>query len=327
MTPIQKVATVLIGLGEEASAEILRHLRPDEVEAVAQAIAAMGPITSDEVDAALKEFEALFRAGKQSDAGGADFAREAVEKAVGTKRAGQIMSRVVSASPRTPIPKDFPLDRIAALLVREHPQVIALLLSRMRPEVAAGILSALPAEVRDDVAYRIATLGDIAPDILSELEQKLSSEIRALVAGQGAAVKGADRAAAILNLAGGSLERSVMKKLEAQDPDLAEKVRQKMFTFEDLAGLTDRDMQRLLQNADRKDLAVAMKLASDRLKERIFANLSKRVAAGLQEDVQLLGPMRRSEVEEAQRHILDLAHDLEEGGQVTLSRGDEERIT
>jgi flagellar motor switch protein FliG len=181
-----------------------------------------------------------------------------VEKALGPKKAQQIMSRVASAPPQTLIPKDFPLDRIAALLAKEHPQVIALLLSRTRPEVAAGVLSALPAEIRDDVAYRIATLGDVAPDILSELEQRLSAEIRALVSGGGMEMRGADRAAAILNRAGGSLEKSVLAKLEDQDPDLADQVRRKMFTFEDLAGLSDRDLQRLLQSADRRELALAL---------------------------------------------------------------------
>lgn len=320
MTPIQKVAAILIGLGEQAAAEILKHLRPEEIEAVTRAIASMKAVSQDETDAALQEFEALFRAGKQADAGGADFAREAVEKAVGPKKAQQIMSRVASPSPRTLIPKDFPLDRIAALMAKEHPQVIALLLSRMRPEVGAGVLSALPAEMRDDIAYRIATLGDVAPGLLADIEQKLSSEIRALVDGGGMEMKGSDRAAAILNRAGGALEKSVMAKLETSDPDLAEQLRRKMFTFENLAGLTDRDLQTLLQNADRKDLAMALKLASDRLKERMFANLSKRVAENLREDAQLLGPRRRSEVEEAQRRILDLVHELGESGRIELSQ-------
>ena len=326
MTPIQKVAAVLIGLGQEAAAEIMKRLQPDEVEAITQAIASVKAVSQDEIDAALKEFEALFRAGQRTDAGGADFAREAVEKAVGPKRAQQIMSRVASAPLRTLIPKDFPLDRIAALLAREHPQVIALLLSRMRPEVAAGVLSALPAEMRDDIAYRIATLGDVAPDLLADIEKKLSAEIRALVAGEGVEVKGAERAAAILNRAGGSLEKSVMAKLETQDPDLAEQLRQKMFTFDNLAGLTDRDLQTLLQSVDRKDLAMALKLASDQLKQRIFANLSKRVSESLREDTQLLGPRRKSEVEEAQRRILDLAHELGESGRIELSHEDEKKI-
>lgn len=326
MTPLQKVAAILIGLGEETTAKIMKYLQPDEVEAIAKAIASVKTVSQEDIEAALTEFEALFRAGQRTDLGGAEFAREAVEKAVGPKRAQQIMSRVATAPPRTLIPKDFPLDRIATLLAKEHPQAIALLLSRMRPEVAAGVLSALPAEIRDDVAYRIATLGDVAPDILSELEQKLSAEIRALVAGGGAEVKGADRAAAILNRAGSSLEQSILTKLAEKDPDLADQLRQKMFSFEDLSDLSDRDLQRLLQNADRKDLSLSMKLASDRLKGRILANLSRRVAAGLQEDIQLLGPRRKSEVEEAQRHILDLARELDAAGEITLSRGDEEKI-
>ncbi len=325
-TPLQKVAAILIGLGEEAAASILKHLQPDEVEALTGTIAAMGPLSPDEIDAALAEFEALFRAGQGTDAGGPAFAREVVEKAVGPKRAEQIMARIHTAPQRGLIPKGAPPDRIAALISKEHPQVIALLLARMAPDISSGVLNALPEEIRDDVAYRIATLKDVAPDVLKDLEKTLSAELRKLVSGEGVEVKGTDRAAAILNRAGGALEKSVLRKMEEKDPDLADQLRKKMFTFENLTDLSDRDLQRLLQNASRKELALAMKLASDRLRERIFANLSKRVAADLREDIQLLGPKRKSEVEEAQRHIVDLARELETEGQIDLSRGDEEMI-
>jgi flagellar motor switch protein FliG len=327
MTPIQKVAAILIGLGQETAARIMKHLHPEEVEAITKAIASMQAVSQEQIAEALAEFEALFRAGQRADAGGPEFAREALEKAVGPKRAQQIMARVESAvSQRGLIPKGIPPDRIAALINKEHPQVIALLLACMEPDTAAGVLNALPVEIRDDVAYRIATLDDVAPDALKDLQKNLSAEVRKLIAGEGVEVKGTDRAAAILNRAGSSLEQSVLTKLAERDPDLADQLRQKMFSFEDLADLSDRDLQKLLQNAGRKELTLAMKMASDRLKERVLANLSKRVAAGLQEDIQLLGPRRKSEVEEAQRHILDLARDLDAAGEIALSRGDEEKI-
>ncbi len=327
MTSLQKVAAILIGLGEETAAQIMKHLHPEEVEAIAKAIASTRTVSQEQIAEALAEFETLFRAGQRADAGGPEFAREAIEKAVGPRRAQQIMARVESAvSQRGLIPKGIPPDRVAALINKEHPQVIALLLACMDPDAAAGVLNALPIEIRDDVAYRIATLDDVAPDVLKDLQKNLSAEIRKLIAGEGVEVKGTDRAAAILNRAGSSLEKTVLAKLEEKDPDLADQLRQKMFSFEDLTGLSDRDLQRLLQNAGRKELTLAMKMASDRLRERILANLSRRVAAGLQEDVQLLGPRRKSEVEDAQRHILDLARELDAAGEITLSRGDEERI-
>lgn len=326
LTPLQKVAAILIGLGEEAAAQVMKYLQPDEVEAIVKTIASMKTVTPEEIEAALADFEALFRAGQRTDAGGLAFAREAVEKAVGPKRAEQILARVGTAPQRGLIPKGIPPDRIAALISKEHPQVIALLLACMEPDTAAGVLNALPVEIRDDVAYRIATLDDITPDVLKNLEKNLSAELRRLVAGEGVEVKGTDRAAAILNRASSALEKSVLRKMEEKDPDLADQLRQKMFTFEGLADLSDRDLQKFLQNAGRKELALAMKLASDRLRERIFANLSRRVAADLQEDIQLLGPRRKSEVEEAQRHIMDLARELEAAGEIDLSHGDEERI-
>ena len=325
MTPRQKVATILIGLGEDAVAEIMKHLREDEIEKIALAIASMGPVTSEVVDNALAEFEGLLRSGKTVDEGGIEFARDTVERVVGPKRAQKIMGRVTSVSEKSLVPKGIQPERVADLLQKEHPQVIALILSRMDPGISAGTLASLPSELQNDVAYRIATLGDVAPDILQDMEKNLSSELNALVSG-GVEVKGADRVAGILNRVGGTLERSVLERLEGEDPDLASRVREKMFTFEDLAGLTDRDLQELFKQVERGDLAVAMKLASDPLKGRILSNLSKRVAADLKGEVGMLGPRRRSEVEEAQIRIVNLAQELNSAGRIRISPEDEQML-
>ena len=318
MTPVEKVAAVLIGLGEETAAEVIKHLREDEVEKITGAIASLGTVTSEEIDQALSEFGTLLREVKSVHTGGPDFAREAVERAVGPEKAKRLMGR--AAPEGAPVPTGVPAERIALILKKEHPQVIALALSRMDARVAAGALSALPEQLRDDVAYRLATIEDVTPDVIRELDKNLSRELQSLATG-GTEVNGAERAAAILNVAGGSVERGVLRRLEAEDPELADRVRQKMFTFEDLADLKDRDLQRLLQNVDRNDLALALKSASDRLKERLLSNLSQRVAAGLKEDTEALGPRRRSEVEEAQLRIVSVGRDLDAAGEISMLRG------
>ena len=213
-------------------------------------------------------------------------------------------------------------SQVTPFIAQEHPQTISLILSQLDAAQAAGDLNGLPEEMQSDVAFRIAQTDNIAPQTLRELEDSLASELQAILSGQITEIGGPKAVAEILNQTGRSTEKAVLERLDAQDPELAEDVRNQMFVFDDVANLTDREIQMILREVDTKDLAVALKGGSEELQERIFGNVSERVGSMLKEEMQFSGPTRMSDVEEVQLRIVQTVRQLEEAGQVTIVRGD-----
>ncbi|MEW6756121.1 MAG: flagellar motor switch protein FliG [Candidatus Latescibacterota bacterium] len=211
-------------------------------------------------------------------------------------------------------------DQFAPFLSHEHPQTIALILSQLAPVQAAELLAQLPEAMQTDVAHRIATMESITPDVLQQIGEGLESSLRDILAGT-QDVGGPKVVADILNNAGSAVEKRVLDGMDAQDPLVAEAVRNLMFVFEDIAKLTDREVQTLLREVDRKDLVVALKAASDELKAKVLNNMSEQVRTSIQEEMEFLGPMRLAEVEEVQLRIVQQVRQLEEQGKVTIVRG------
>ena len=205
---------------------------------------------------------------------------------------------------------------------KEHPQTIALILTQLDPQQAAGILTGLSLEMQSEVAYRVARIGNISPQILRDLEESLTLDLEAIISGQVAEIGGPKAVAEILNQSGHSTEKAVIESIDAIDPELAEEVRKQMFVFEDLVNLTDRDIQLILREVDQNILSLALRGASDELKDRIFGNLSQRVATMLKEEMEFQGPARMSEIEEKQLEVIQTVKKLEEGGLLTIVRGD-----
>ena len=319
----QKIAILMISLGQETTAEVMKYLTDMEVEMIAQSISEMEVVTTEQEDEVLEEFEAMLLAGKYVSQGGMDFARGALEKALGPRKAQSLLDRVSSTTTSGfYMLRNVDPNQIIPFISKEHPQTISLIMSQLDSNQAAGVLNGLPEEMQADVAYRIAQMDNISPEVLRELEDSLANELEAILSGQITEIGGPKTVAEILNSTGRSTEKAVLERLDAQDPELAEEVRNQMFVFDDIANLTDREIQLILREVDSKDLAVALKGGSEELQERIFGNVSDRVGTMIKEEMQFSGPVRMSDVEEVQLRVVQTVRQLEEAGQVTIVRGD-----
>ena len=319
---LQKMAILMVALGQEASGQVMKFLNDVEIEEITQAIADLKSVAPQVMDRVLEEFEQHLLAGQWISQGGLDFARDILERAVGSRRAQEILDRVnTRVSSGFYILKNVAPQQIAPFIAYEHPQTVALILSQLEPDQAAGILYHLPEPVQADVAYRIATMDNITPAVLHQIEESLENSLRDLLGGN-QEVGGPKVVADILNLTGSSVEKTVLDHLDTTDPEVAEGIRNLMFVFSDLVKLTDREIQMVLKEVEQKDLVVALKAAEDELKDKILSNMSERVRQFIQEEMDFMGPMRLSEVEEVQLRIVQQVRQLEEQGQVTITRGD-----
>jgi flagellar motor switch protein FliG len=322
LTQQEAVAVVMVALGEEVSGEVMKHLSDYEIEEITQAIAGLKNVSVEVMDRIIEEFEALLMAGEWISQGGVDFARAALERAVGPRKAQEILDRITSQiSAGFYMLRNVPPDQIAPFISHEHPQSIALILSQLEADQASGILAQLPELLQSDVAYRIATMENITPNVLKEIEESLEESLRDMLGGN-QDVGGPKVVADILNLTGSTVEKNVLDNMDAQDPEVSESVRNLMFVFDDIAKLTDRELQALMREVDQADLVIALKSASDEMKDKILGNLSERVRTFITEEMEFAGPMRLSEVEEVQLRIVQQVRQLEEQGQVSIVKGD-----
>ena len=320
---IQKVSILMIAWGQDPAAEVMKYLSDLETERIAQAISELDVVTTEQEDEVLEEFEQLLLAGKYVSQGGIGFARGALEKALGPQKAQGLLDRVASTtSGGFYMLRNVDPTQIVPFISKEHPQTISLILSQLDPTQAAGVLNGLSDELQSEVAFRVAQMDNISPLVLRELEDSLGNELQSILSGQITEIGGPKTVAEILNRTGRSTEKAVLERLDGQDPELAEEVRNQMFTFDDIANLTDQEIQMILREVDTKDLAVALKGASEDLFERIIGNMSERVGNMLKEEIQFSGPVRMSDVEEIQLRIIQTVRQLEEAGQVTVVRGD-----
>jgi flagellar motor switch protein FliG len=319
---LQKVAILMVALGQDASGQVMKFLSDFEIEEITQAIAALKNVTPQVMDRVLEDFEQHLLAGEWVSQGGLDFAREALERAVGPRKAQEILERVnTRVTSGFYILKNVAAQQIAPFISHEHPQTVALILSQLDPVQAAGILSHLPERMQAEVAFRIATMENITPNVLKQIEESLESSLRDMLGGN-QDVGGPKVVADILNLTGSSVEKSVLDNMDGIDPQMAEEVRNMMFVFGDLVKLTDREIQVLLKEVEQKDLVIALKAADEDLKDKILGNMSERVREFIKEEMEFLGPMRLSEVEEIQLRIVQHCRQLEDQGQIVITRGD-----
>ena len=312
----EKVAILMVALGEENAAEIMKYLADFEIEDIAEIVTELRNLPTSLQDQVLEEFEQHLLAGEYMNQGGIDFARGTLERAVGSHRAQEILDRVMgSSSSGFYMLKNTSPEQLAPFISNEHPQTIGLILSQLDPAQAAGILSQLPERIQADVAYRVATMGNITPGVLKQVEESLEANLKDILSGN-KDVGGPKIIADVLNLTGTSVEKNILDRLDAQDPEIAEVVRNMMFVFDDISNLNDREIQILLREVEQKDLVIAMKTASEDVKEKLLSNMSERVRQFMEEEMDFLGPMRLSEVEEVQLRIVRKLRQLEDQGQV-----------
>ncbi len=320
----EKAAILLVALGHEKSALIFKHLKEEEIEAVTLEIANIGTIMPDVKEQVLEEFFQICIAQQYITEGGIAYAKQVLEKALGESRAYEILSKLtVSLQVR---PFDFvrktDASQILNFIQNEHPQTIALILSYLRPKQSAEILSQLNPEKQSDVVRRIAMMDRTSPDVIKEVEKALEKKLSSLMTEDYTVVGGVDSVVEILNVVDRGTEKHIMEALEIEDVELSEEIKRKMFVFEDILMLDNRSIQTVLrQNIDNKDLAIALKGSSQDVQDIIFNNLSKRLAAMIKEDMEFMGPVRKSDVEEAQQKIVNVIRALQDAGEIIVARG------
>lgn len=328
LTGRQKAAVLLISYGSELSSKILKHLREDEIEDLTLEIANLRRVDVEIKEKVLQEFYEMCLAQNYISTGGIEYAQEMLEKALGSSRAQDILTKLTSSLQIRPF--DFARKteptQLLNFIQSEHPQTIALVMSYLHPEQAGMILSALPPPQQVEVAKRIATMDRTSPEVLREVESVLEKKLSSFVMQDFTVAGGVESAVAILNRVDRGTEKTIIEALEEDNPELAEEIKKRMFVFENIVTLDDRSIQTVLRQVDMKDLALALKTASEEVANRIFKNISKRAAEMLREDMGLMGPVRLRDVEEAQQKVVNVIRQLDESGEIVIARGGEDEI-
>ena len=323
LTPKQKAAILLISLGPEVSSQVFRHLREDEIEKLTLEIASQRKVTQEQKEKVLDEFHSLLVAKEYISAGGLDYAREVLEKALGPEKAVSIINRLTSSLQIRPFDFARKTDpsQLLNFIQNEHPQTIALIMAYLTPEQSAAIISNLPADRQVEVSKRIALMDRTSPDVLKDVERVLERKLSSLATQDFTTAGGVDAIVEMLNRVDRTTERTIIENLEVQNPELAEEIKRKMFVFEDIVMLDDRSLQMVLREIDQKDLALALKASSGEVGEKIYKNMSKRASEMLREEIEYMGPIRIRDVEESQQKIVNVIRRLEESGEIIVSRG------
>lgn len=326
LSGVKKSAILLIALGTEIASKVLKCLSDDEVERISVEIARSRNVGSEVVEAVLLEYKDMALAQDYIAQGGVPFARTALESALGPNRAEEIMMRVEAAMEVSAfhLLQTVETSQLANFLENEHPQTASLILAHLNPRKAADIIGQLPAQIQGEIIYRLATMGKTSPELLRDIEDVIRQQIGVLFGTEMSNTGGVDAVAQILNNSSRSAERSILDSLRERDSDLANTIKGLMFGFEDLSQLNDRDLQRILVEVEQRDLALALKAASEQMKDKILQNLSERAAQMLEEEIELMGPVRVSDVDDAQRKIIEVAQELEEQDEIVLSRTSED---
>ncbi|WPZ19511.1 flagellar motor switch protein FliG [Geobacillus subterraneus] len=323
LTGRQKAAILLISLGPDVSASIYKHLSEEDIEKLTLEISNVRQVAAEQKEEVLEEFRQLALAQDYIAQGGIAYAKEVLEKALGPDKAMNIINRLTSALMVRPFDFARKADPMQLLnfIQNEHPQTIALILSYLEPAQAGQILSALPQEMQADVARRIALMDSTSPEIISEVEQILERRLSATVVQDYTQAGGIESVVEVLNQVDRSTERTILDALEIQDPELAEEIKKRMFVFEDIVTLDNRAIQRVIREVDNNDLMLALKVASDEVKDIVFRNMSTRMAETFKEEMEYMGPVRLRDVEEAQSRIVAVIRRLEETGEIVIARG------
>lgn len=323
LSGLQKAAILLITLGPEKSALIFKHLKEEEIEDLTLEIANTKSVTPQTKEHVINEFYEVCLAQQYIAEGGIGYAKELLEKALGSEKAMDVIGRLTASLQVKPFEfvKKTDASQLLNFIQDEHPQTIALILSYLSSGQAASILASLMPEKQADVARRIATMDRTSPDVIKEVERVLESKLSSLVNQDYTIIGGVDAVVDILNTVDRGTEKHIMETLEIEEPELADEIRKKMFVFEDILLLDDRAIQRVLRDVDNNDLAIACKGSNEEVQTRIFNNMSKRLAEMIKEDMEFMGPVRMKDVEEAQQKIVNIIRKLEDSAEIVISRG------
>ncbi|KAF0188230.1 MAG: flagellar motor switch protein [Desulfobulbaceae bacterium] len=323
LTGINKAAVLLICLGEEATAKIFQELSDDEIRQVTRTMATIDHIPETIKDKVFANYAETQKELAGLFVKGAEFAKKAISSAGSEERTAELMEQFVSGTESRPLETIALMHpkMVAGLLEKEHPQTMALILSTQHVEHASEILANLPEEVRADVIYRIAKIEKVSTEVINRIEDALHREIGLVGSKEQKQVGGLDKVVDLLDHMKNSMDTEILESIEQSDPDMAEEIRKRMFTFENLVALDGRSLQLILREVSNDSLTLALKSASDEMKEKIFANMSSRAGDMIRDDLDAMGPVRLSEVEAMQQTIVKIAMKLQDEGKIVLGSG------
>lgn len=322
LSGVEKVAAFLSIVGEEAATQVFKHLDPLELARIVPMMAKV-KLAPEEGNSVIRDF--YEKSGHAMIAVDDEYIKKVLTKAFGDEQAKKLMEKIESGASAFDILRWLDSNAVASMLAREHPQTIAIVLAHLEPTQAAEVLAKLPEHIKIDVSLRIASLDQISPSILGELEDVLASQLQSYTRGR--KIGGIKTVAEILNQMDRASEDIILKNIEEKDQILADEIRKLMFTFDDLVAIDDRGIQMILKEVTTDDLSLSLKMAMDELKEKIFKNMSQRAVQILKEEMESKGAVKVSDVEKAQMNIVRVARRLEEEGKIVIGgKGGEELI-
>ncbi|MFO7541428.1 MAG: flagellar motor switch protein FliG [Thiobacillus sp.] len=324
---ITKGAILMLALGEEGAAEVMKHLGPREVQKLGEAMAALKPVPQEEVENVLEDFNNAIDGQSTFGLDSNNYIRAVMQRALGKDKATSLLNRILGdGSDASGIEnlKWMDAESVAELIQNEHPQTISIILVHLERDQASGVLKLFPEPLRNDVMLRIATLSAVQPAALRELNDVLTTLLSSGNAVKNQPLGGTRAAADLINFLSGDAEASVMEHLKNYDEEMAQKIMDEMFVFENLLDIDDRGIQQLLREVQSDALIIALKGATEEVREKIFKNMSQRAAAMVREDLESKGPVRLSEVEAQQKEILTVLRRLADEGQIQMgAKGDD----
>lgn len=327
LTGKQKAAILLMSMDVDVASKVFKELDMSEVEAIALEITNLKDVPANVVEDVIEEFYELMQASSLMLEGGLDYAQVLLEKTYGPERAREIVEKikVLTTVRGFNILKKADPAQLANFLSKEHPQTIALILSHLPPTQAADVLQEFSDDLRTESVLRIATIGKVSPALVSEIEQVVDQIAESTLSQNLAAAGGTQIVANILNKSNNAVAKAMLESIEEKNFDLANEIKRLMFLFEDIVQIDDRGIQRILRDVDKRDLALALKVADDKIKNKIFKNMSERAAAVVKEELEFMGPVKLKEVEQAQMRIVDIIKQLESEGEISIGgRGKED---
>ena len=318
---VRKAAILLLALDQEAAAAMLGQLGPKTVEDVTRELASLSDINPKDRDAVLREFYEIAVANRWAAEGGLDYARTLLLQSMDPKEAERIIAQIATQVRKTPFAflQKAESQNLLTFIQDEHPQTIALIVSHLPHHKSSEILSGLPTPKQIEVVKRVANMEQTNPDVVAQVERALEGRLANMLTQNFEKMGGVPTVAEVLNLVDRTTEKAIMEGLEAEDPDLVEEIRRLMFVFEDILMVDDKGIQSVLKEIDNDELALALKTASDELKEKVFGNMSERAATLIREDMEFMGPVRVSDVEASQQRIVDVVRRLEDAGEIIIT--------
>lgn len=328
ITGLQKTAILLMAMGEEFTSSFFKKIDENTIKKIGRYMSKISFVPPDVLNSVMDEFAKSYENDRSINMSGKSFLKQVADKSSGESPVREAFKSIERENENAPFGElaYLPAKSVINVFKNEHPQTIALVLSNLPQEKAAEILCLFPDEIKADIAFRILQIGEVQNDVIMDLDKIIKNEINSMGTSSTKKINGVDALANILNEVDGKTEKSIMSHIEKEDGDLAEKIRQKMFLFEDLIKVDDKGFREILKNINNDVVLKALKTASDDMKQKIFKNMSERAAEMLKDDLEVLGPVRLKEVEENQQLIIKVAKKLEADGRIVVSGKGKEDI-